>query len=114
FPVPAVGDGENHVYLSVGHQQMMTDPIKPLGISVWQLTAGRPMFEAGGRLFVDVTQALASPVARAGLLENAGRSDPLMRDALERIIERGVSATVPDAKPGAPPPPAPPAPFRTH
>jgi len=34
----------------VGHQQMMTDPMKPLGISLWQLTAGRPMFEAGGRL----------------------------------------------------------------
>ena len=55
FPIPAAGDRENHVYVSVGHQQMMTDAMKPLGISVWQLTAGRPMYEAGGRLFVDVT-----------------------------------------------------------
>ena len=39
FPIPAAGDGQNHVYLSVGHQQMMTDPLKPLGISMWQLTA---------------------------------------------------------------------------
>lgn len=23
---------ENHVYISVGHQQMMTDPMKPLGL----------------------------------------------------------------------------------
>src|SRR5215472_6499361 len=61
FPIPAVTDHANHVYLSVGHQQMMTDPMKPLGLSVWQLTAGRPMYEAGGRLFVDVTQNLASP-----------------------------------------------------
>ncbi|HYF62851.1 MAG TPA: PEP/pyruvate-binding domain-containing protein, partial [Herpetosiphonaceae bacterium] len=38
FPVPAAQDGENHVYLSVGHQQMMTDAMKPLGWSVWQLT----------------------------------------------------------------------------
>jgi len=30
-----VGDRENHVYVSVGHQQMMTDPMKPLGLSVW-------------------------------------------------------------------------------
>src|SRR5438445_133415 len=44
FPIPAVGDRENHVYVSAGHQQMMTDPIKPLGISVWQLTAGRSMY----------------------------------------------------------------------
>ncbi len=27
FPIPAVNDRENHVYVSVGHQQMMTDPI---------------------------------------------------------------------------------------
>src|SRR5229473_4793550 len=54
FPIPEVDDRDNHVYVSVGHQQMMTDPMKPLGLSVWQLTALRPMYEAGGRLFVDV------------------------------------------------------------
>ena len=78
FPIPEVGDRANHVYVSVGHRQMMTDPMKPLGLSVWQLTALRPMYEAGGRLFVDVTQALASPSSRAGLLEVLGRSDPLI------------------------------------
>ena len=57
FPIPEAGDGENHVYVSVGHQQMMTDPMKPLGLSMWQLTAAAPMHEAGGRLFVDVTPA---------------------------------------------------------
>ena len=31
FPVPAADDRENHVYVSVGHQQMMTDPMKPWG-----------------------------------------------------------------------------------
>ena len=55
FPIPVADDRENHVYVSVGHQQMMTDPMKPLGLSVWQLTTPRPMAEAGGRLFVDVT-----------------------------------------------------------
>src|SRR5205823_6131768 len=67
FPIPAAGDQENHVYVSVGHQQMMTDPMKPLGLSVWQLTTPRPMGEAGGRLFVDVTRILASSASRAGL-----------------------------------------------
>src|SRR4249919_4193293 len=61
FPIPAAGDRENHVYVSVGHQQMMTDPMKPLGLSLFQLTAVRPMYEAAGRLFVDVTARLASP-----------------------------------------------------
>src|SRR5256886_6849286 len=58
FPIPEAIDEENHVYVSVGHQQMMTDAIKPLGISFWQLMAARPMYEAGGRLFVDVAPDL--------------------------------------------------------
>ncbi|MGD0441475.1 MAG: rifamycin-inactivating phosphotransferase [Acidimicrobiales bacterium] len=88
FPIPAASDRENHVYVSVGHQQMMTDPMKPLGLSLWQLTAFRPMYEAGGRLFVDVTEGLASPASRAGLLEGLGRSDPLIRDALQTVLDR--------------------------
>jgi phosphoenolpyruvate synthase/pyruvate phosphate dikinase len=88
FPIPATSDEENHVYVSVGHQQMMTDAMKPLGLSVWQLTTPRPMAEAGGRLFVDVTQALGSPTVRAGLLTALGRSDPLMGDALQTILDR--------------------------
>ena len=89
FPIPAASDGENHVYVSVGHQQMMTDPMKPLGLSLWQLTTPRPMYEAGGRLFVDVARELASPASRAGVLEALGRSDPLIGDALQTILERG-------------------------
>src|SRR3954463_2570437 len=88
FPIPAAGDGHNHVYVSVGHQQMMTDPMKPLGISFWQLTAARPMHTAGGRLFVDVTQDLASPTTRARIVEGLGKSDPLIGDALQTVLER--------------------------
>ncbi|GAA3935699.1 rifamycin-inactivating phosphotransferase [Actinoplanes auranticolor] len=88
FPVPQAGDRENRVYLSVGHQQMMTDAMRPLGYSMWQLTAMAPMHEAGGRLFVDVTRALATPAGRAGILEMASRSDPLTRDALQTVLDR--------------------------
>ena len=105
FPVPAAEDQENHVYVSVGHQQMMTDPIKPLGLSFWQMTTPRPMAEAGGRLFVDVTQILASPASRADVLGALGRSDPLIRDALETIIDRGdFVPSLPDEGPGWAPP----------
>jgi pyruvate,water dikinase len=83
YPIPEANDQENHVYVSVGHQQMMTDPMKPLGISFWQLTAGRPMFTAGGRLFVDVTHQLEM------IVNVLGKSDPLIKDALMTIIERG-------------------------
>lgn len=103
FPVPEVGDRANHVYVSVGHQQMMTDPMKPLGLSLWQLTTPRPMCEAGGRLFVDVTQQLASPGSRAGLLEVLGKSDPLIRDALQTVLDRGdFIPSLPDEGPGEP------------
>ncbi len=89
YPIPEVNDQENHVYISVGHQQMMTDAMKPLGISFWQLTAGRPMFAAGGRLFVDVTHNLASPASREIVLDIMGQHAPLIKDALMTIIERG-------------------------
>jgi phosphoenolpyruvate synthase/pyruvate phosphate dikinase len=105
FPIPAAGDRENHVYVSVGHQQMMTDPMKPLGLSVWQLTTPRPMAEAGGRLFVDVAGILATPASRVRFLELVGRSDPLIADALQTVLERDdFIRPLPDEGPGWAPP----------
>jgi rifampicin phosphotransferase len=103
FPIPDAADRENHVYVSVGHGQMMTEAMRPLGVSVWQLTAMAPMHEAGGRLFVDVTGRLASPTTRVGLLEVMGRGDPLIADALQTIVERGdFVPPLPDEGPGGP------------
>ncbi|MCX5144966.1 rifamycin-inactivating phosphotransferase [Streptomyces sp. NBC_00338] len=114
FPVPESDDEENHVYVSVGHGQMMTDPMKPLGYSMWQLTAMVAMHEAGGRLFVDVTGRLASPATRAGLLDAMGKGDPLIRDALETVLDRGdFVPTLPDTAPGRPPAGDAPAPIDT-
>ncbi|PEZ03940.1 phosphoenolpyruvate synthase [Bacillus sp. AFS018417] len=89
YPIPEANDQENHVYVSVGHQQMMTDPMKPLGLSLFQLISFGPRFKAGGRLFVDCTRRLASPDSRKMLLDTMGQHDPLMKDALITIIERG-------------------------
>ena len=89
YPIPEANDQENHVYISVGHQQMMTDAMKPLGLSFWLLTTRAPMRTAGGRLFVDITSMLASPVGRETLVNvTLGKSDPLIKDALTTIIER--------------------------
>ncbi|HWB90348.1 MAG TPA: phosphoenolpyruvate synthase, partial [Puia sp.] len=96
FPIPEVNDQANHVYVSVGHQQMMTDPLKPLGLSLRQLTAARPMNTAGGRQFVDVTVNLSSAAGRESLLKVMGGHDPLMKDALVTIIERGFIKLAPD------------------
>lgn len=89
FPIPEANDDENHVYISVGHQQMMTDAMKPLGLSFFLLTTRAPMRPAGGRLFVDVTQMLASPAIRENLLHSMGQHDPLIKDAIMTIVERG-------------------------
>ena len=114
YPIPAASDRENHLYLSVGHQQMMTDPIKPLGLSFFLLTTRAPMRTAGGRLFVDVTQHLATAVGRAMLLQGMGQHDPLMKDALQTIIERDdfiktATNDQPGQSPKGGPPPAQPA-----
>ncbi|NEE05064.1 phosphoenolpyruvate synthase, partial [Streptomyces sp. SID7499] len=116
FPLPALADGDsdNHVYVSVGHQQMMTDAMKPLGFSMWQLTAMVPMVEAGGRLFVDVTRRLASPASRDGLLDVLGKGDPLVRDALETVLgQGGFVPSLPDVVPDGPPSTGAPAPIET-
>jgi rifampicin phosphotransferase len=105
YPIPGASDPGNHVYISVGHQQMMTDAMKPLGLSFFQLTTGRNMLAAGGRLFVDLTKELASPTTRNVFLGVLGRSDPLMKDALETVLERGFVEPLPPEppRPGAPP-----------
>jgi rifampicin phosphotransferase len=89
FPIPEAIDQDNHVYISVGHQQMMTDAMKPLGLSFFLLTTRAPMHTVGGRLFVDVTALLASPESRKMLIDTVGQSDPLLKDSLTTLIDRG-------------------------
>jgi rifampicin phosphotransferase len=89
FPVPDTNDQENHLYISVGHQQMMTDAFKPLGLAFWLLTTPAFMRTAGGRLFVDVAHLLASSsAARETMVNVLGKFDPLIKDALTIILER--------------------------
>jgi pyruvate,water dikinase len=68
YPVPAVDDEENHVYMSLAHQQMMTDVWKPFGLSLFPIwlrkLSSDPVVEAGGRPYVDVSPELTSSTAR--------------------------------------------------
>jgi pyruvate,water dikinase len=88
FPIPEANDQENHVYISVGHQQMMTDAMKPLGLSFFLLTTPALMRTAGGRLFVDITPMLASAAGRDTMVSVLGKSDPIIKGALTTILER--------------------------
>ncbi len=90
FPIPEANDQENHVYISVGHQQMMTDPMKPLGLSFWQLTScPHPCIKPVEGCLLMSHDDLASPARRDILVNVLGKSDPLIKDALVTILERG-------------------------
>jgi rifampicin phosphotransferase len=83
YPVPHVSDRRLHLFLSFGHMQMMTEPIKPLGISVLRtlVPIGKGSLqaendyvqEAGSRLFADITNLLEYSQLRKrlpGILSN--------------------------------------------
>jgi rifampicin phosphotransferase len=95
YPIPEADDGANRVYISVGHQQMMTDAMKPLGLSFFLLTTRAPMRKAGGRLFVDVAPILASPAGRKTFLDSLGQADPLIKDALTTYLGREATTDSP-------------------
>lgn len=88
FPVPESNDQKHHIYVSVGHQQMMTDPFRPLGLSFWNMTAPAPMPVAAGRPFIDVAPMLTTEASRTALMATLGKSDPLIKDALENLLTR--------------------------
>jgi pyruvate,water dikinase len=89
YPIPQVQDGKNHVYMSFGHQQMMTDAMKPLGLSFFQIEFDDfPLIQAGGRLFIDLAHDLASPTGQKIVLMAAGKMDPLMHSAIKSLMRR--------------------------
>lgn len=88
YPIPHASDEKTRAYVSVGHQQMMTDAMKPLGLSFFLLTTPAPMVTAGGRLFVDITGQLTTHEGRQSLLNTLGVSDPLLKDGLTTLFER--------------------------
>jgi len=99
YPIPDVQDGKNHVYMSFSHQQMMTDAMKPLGLSFFQLgfqdkpenKAKEALFiQVGGRLFSDLAHDLASPVGRKIVPIAMGKIDPLVLNALKNLMKRKV------------------------
>ncbi|MBC9914295.1 phosphoenolpyruvate synthase [Chitinophaga varians] len=96
YPVPEAPDQENHVYASVAHNQMMTDAMKPLGLSFFLMVTKAQMYPAGGRLFVDISRFLATPSGQKTILNTLGKSDPLTRDALTTIMERDFIQPLPE------------------
>lgn len=90
YPVPE-NDGTNRVYASMGHLQMMTEDIKPLGMSFCKMLSfwfGQNLVSAGGRLFIDGTYDLSSPIGRKVLISSTGNADILMKNAILKLMKR--------------------------
>ncbi|MBN2909436.1 phosphoenolpyruvate synthase [Polycladomyces sp. WAk] len=89
YPVPAADDDNYHVYLSIGHSQMMTDYMKPLGISVWKALDpfkddSSPFVEAGGRLFWDCSSFMYLKFVQRKLLKSSVTDDNVL--ALKKVV----------------------------
>lgn len=88
YPLPSQKNDGKHVYVSSGHLQMMTAPIKPLGIFFFKsVISNPPSQEIGGRLFVDITGDISTPIGRKMtkyLLNELG--DTLITNAVVKII----------------------------
>jgi Phosphoenolpyruvate synthase/pyruvate phosphate dikinase len=98
YPVPPVTDNRLHLFLSFGHVQMMTEAIKPLGISVLRtlMPAGKSsasaesdiLREAGGRLYVDLTKVLEYKQARQRVPEILANVDEFMGKTVKEFSQR--------------------------
>lgn len=90
YPLPNGQDDKNHIYMSFGHQQMMTDAMKPMGLSCFQYSGGDGtlMIQAGGRLFMDLSHDIASAFGRTLAIAAMGKVDPLIDSALRNLTKR--------------------------
>ncbi|MCH3963592.1 MAG: phosphoenolpyruvate synthase [Clostridium sp.] len=89
FPIPVSMDARKpRVYMSIGHIQMMTDIIRPLGMSFFQMISEISLTEAGGRFYADITHDLSSPIGRKRLVMATGKQDLLIQGAIKQLLEQ--------------------------
>ncbi|MDN7246404.1 phosphoenolpyruvate synthase [Planococcus shenhongbingii] len=88
YPLPEKRDEQYRIYLSFGHQQMMTEPINPLGMSFFRFISDVELIPAGGRLFLDLSADLAAWSGRQIFMRMMKSNDPLLYDALEKFLDR--------------------------
>ncbi|MCH4888111.1 phosphoenolpyruvate synthase [Acidaminobacter sp. JC074] len=88
YPMPE-DEGDTRVYMSSGHLQMMTAPIKPLGIFFFKSVISNPPSKmVGGRLYLDLTGDLNTGFGRLiarSLLKVLG--DSLLSNAVDKVMK---------------------------
>ncbi|MFT0826455.1 PEP-utilizing enzyme [Bacillus swezeyi] len=95
--MPSISDDKLHVLINLGYIQMMTDSMKPLGLSVLSRipdflkknpTDPSITREAGGRAFIDITGALAIKPIQKRVLKVLHGMDQLMASAVSEAVKR--------------------------
>ena len=88
YPLPDVKSKGKRIYMSSGHLQMMTDPIKPLGMFFFKsVISNPPSQEIGGRLYLDITDDLSTFFGRMiakNLLNMLG--DTLLTNSVVKLV----------------------------
>ncbi len=88
YPLPNEEAECKRVYVSSGHLQMMTDPIKPLGMFFYKsVISNPPSKEIGGRLYLDLSGDLSTSIGRLiakKLLNVLG--DTLLTSSIVKLI----------------------------
>lgn len=97
YPPPVKISGW-HVFFSLGHQQMMLDAIRPMGISILrtylpyarEISTGesQKFVPAGCRLYLDATDLLSIKLVRRFLPSIVSNIDAQMSRTLEEVLER--------------------------
>ncbi|NOU93695.1 phosphoenolpyruvate synthase [Paenibacillus sp. LMG 31456] len=101
YPLPqmSVPEGESpHILLSFGHQQMMTNAMRPLALSVLRtmIPFGKAAIRsessiariAGGRMFLDITKLLTLKPARRILPKVLSGIDELIGSGVAEFVQR--------------------------
>jgi pyruvate,water dikinase len=101
FPLqtPMPKDESMHVYISLSHAQVMTDPISPLGIDLFRdmLPFGenvereeryKILTSAGGRIYADISGLMHFKKLQVKIPELLESGDALMAEALGQLVQR--------------------------
>jgi pyruvate,water dikinase len=92
YPAPENTEGKNRVYFSFAHRQMMTEAMRPLGLSFFQAffgqISGSAMISIGGRLYIDISRELRSPLTGKVFVKGLETVDILMQKAFINLMKR--------------------------
>lgn len=99
YPIPRIEGTDEHVFISFGHIQMMTDAMKPLALSIFEITrvfdkfgasnSTSVQYNAGGRIFLDLSYFLNIPKIRDNITKVIKYSDEQISLSIQELLNRG-------------------------